>query len=168
MSETTLRIVVIGGSSGIGLAVAKLCTARSAAVTIVGRDRRKLDEAIATLGPSTIGEAADASDRVALDALFTRIRTIDHLVLAASGGAGAGSFGKIEPEGLRRGFEAKFGVHWSAAQSALPYMAPTGSITFITAASSRLANPGTSGLAQSTGHSNEWYRRWRVNSRPSA
>jgi len=151
MSKTTLRVVVIGGSSGIGLAVAKLFTARSAAVTIVGRDRRKLDEALQALAPSATGEAADAGDRAELNALFTRTGTIDHLVLAASGGAGAGLFGQIEPEGLRRGFEAKFWVHWSAAQSALQYMAPTGSITFITAASSRLANPGTSGLAAING-----------------
>ena len=86
-----------------------------------------------------------------MDALFDRIGPIDHLVLAASGGAGVGPFVALEPEGLRQGFEAKFWVQWNAAQSALPHMARDGSLTFITAASSRLANPGTSGLAAING-----------------
>jgi len=47
----------------------------------------------------------------ALDALFGRTGPIDHLVLAASGGSGAGPFAALEAERLRRGFEAKFWVH---------------------------------------------------------
>jgi NAD(P)-dependent dehydrogenase (short-subunit alcohol dehydrogenase family) len=151
MTKSSPHIVVIGGTSGIGLATAKLFAARSAAVTIVGRDRTKLDGALQALGPSATGEVADASDRAALDALFVKIGAVDHLVLAASGGAGAGPFGEIDGAGLRRGFEAKFWAHWNAAQSALSRIARGGSITFITAASSRLANPGTSGLAAING-----------------
>jgi NAD(P)-dependent dehydrogenase (short-subunit alcohol dehydrogenase family) len=151
MSKIDPRIVVIGGTSGIGLATATLFVSRGAAVTIVGRDPMKLDKAIQALGPTVKGEVAEASDRGALDGLFARVGTVDHVVIAASGGAGAGPFGGIDESGLRRGFEAKFWVHWNAAQSALPHMASGGSITFITAASSRLANPGTSGLAAING-----------------
>jgi NAD(P)-dependent dehydrogenase (short-subunit alcohol dehydrogenase family) len=143
--------VVVGGTSGIGLATAKLLAGRGAAVTILGRDQTKLDAALEEIGGRAKGEAVDAGDRPALDALFGRIAPVDHLVLAASGGAGAGPFGAVSAEALRRGFEAKFWVHWNAAQSALPYLAWNGSITFITAASSRLANPGTSGLAAING-----------------
>ena len=141
----------IGGTSGIGLAAARRFVAHQEAVTIVGRDRSRLADALQKLGPTVRGEIADASDRTVMDALFGRIGPIDHLVLAASGGAGVGPFVGLEPEGLRRGFEAKFWVQWNAAQSALPHMAQGGSLTFITAASSRLANPGTSGLAAING-----------------
>ena len=134
-------------TSGIGLASARLLSSRGNAVTVVGRDPSKLEGAIRDLGGSVKGEAVDA----ALDALFARIAPVDHLVLAASGGAGAGPFAELRPEGLRRGFEAKFWVHWNAAQAVLPHLAQDGSITFITAASSRLANPGTSGLAAING-----------------
>ena len=151
MIETQPHVVVIGGTSGIGLASAKLLVARGATVTVVGRDRAKVGAAASDIGEGAKGEAADAGDRAALDALFNRIEPVNHLVLAASGGAGAGPFREIAEAGLRRGFEAKFWVHWNAAQSVLPHLAPTGSITFITAASSRLANPGTSGLAAING-----------------
>jgi NAD(P)-dependent dehydrogenase (short-subunit alcohol dehydrogenase family) len=90
-------------------------------------------------------------DREALERLFDRKVWFDHIVLAASGGAGAGPFGSIASERLRSGFEAKFWAQWNAAQAAAPHLTPNGSITFITAASSRLANPGTSGLAAING-----------------
>jgi len=146
-----MHSVIIGGTSGIGLATARLLAARGNAVTIVGRDPAKLDAAVRDAGAGAKGEAADAGDRAVLDGLFARIGPVDHLVLAASGGAGAGPFNAVDPEGVRRGFEAKFWVHWNAAQSVLPHLAPDGSITLVTAASSRLANPGTAGLAAING-----------------
>ena len=151
MSEARPHVVVIGGTSGIGLAAAKLLVARGAAVTVAGRDRAKAGAAASGLGEGAKGEAVDAGDRAALDALFGRIGPVGHLVVAASGGAGAGPFGEVAEAALRRGFEAKFWAHWNAAQSVLPHLAPAGSITLVTAASSRLANPGTSGLAAING-----------------
>ncbi len=151
MSEIRPRIVIVGGTSGIGLATAKLFAARRARVAIVGRDREKLAVALRSLGSSGEGEAFDASDRGALDAYFGRIAPIDHLILAASAGSGAGPFADMDARALRRGFEGKFWVHWHAAQSALPHIGEGGSITFVTAASSRKAGPGTSGLAAING-----------------
>jgi NAD(P)-dependent dehydrogenase (short-subunit alcohol dehydrogenase family) len=142
---------VIGGTSGIGLASAALLVGQGKATTIVGRDQAKLDAALDQLGEFAKGEIADASDRAALDALFTRLAPVDHLVIAASGGAGAGRFGSLNLDDVRRGFEAKFWVQLNVAQAALPFMAPNGSITFITAASSRFANPGTAGLGAING-----------------
>jgi NAD(P)-dependent dehydrogenase (short-subunit alcohol dehydrogenase family) len=52
---------------------------------------------------------------------------------------------------LQHGFNAKFWVHWQAAQAVHPCLAEDGSIVFLTAASSRLANPATSGLAAING-----------------
>jgi NAD(P)-dependent dehydrogenase (short-subunit alcohol dehydrogenase family) len=86
-----------------------------------------------------------------LDALFARLNRVGHLVIAASGGSGAGPFRSVETDALRRGFEAKFWVHWNTAQAAVAHLDPNGSITFVTAASSRLANPGTAGLAAING-----------------
>jgi NAD(P)-dependent dehydrogenase (short-subunit alcohol dehydrogenase family) len=151
MSDMRPHIVVVGGASGIGLATAKLFAARRDRVMIVGRDREKLASAARSLGPTGEGEAFDAGDRGALDAFFARIGPIDHLILAASAGSGAGPFASVQAEALRRGFEGKFWVHWNAAQSALPHIGEGGSITFVTAASARKAGPGTSGLAAING-----------------
>ena len=151
MTSNNPHIVIIGGTSGIGLASARLLSERGNVVTIVGRDPAKLESAVREAGGQAKGEAADAGDRLAPNDLFARIAPINHVVLAASGGAGAGPFETVDPDQLRRGFEAKFWVYWNAAQSALPHLASDGSITFVTAASSRLANPGTAGLAAING-----------------
>ncbi|WP_424134710.1 SDR family oxidoreductase [Roseomonas chloroacetimidivorans] len=144
-------VVVIGGSSGIGLATAQMAAGQGARVVIVGRDAAKLDSAVAAIGPAARGTALDAGNRDTMAAFFQRLGPFQHLVLAASGGRGAGPFAKLDADGLRAGFEAKFWAQWNAAQLALPTLEAGGSITFVTAASSRLANPGTSGLAAVNG-----------------
>ena len=142
---------VIGGSSGIGLATVRRLAAAGARVVATGRDAAKLDAAISGLGERVTGAAFDATDRTALDAFFARAGTIDHLVLTLSGGEGAGAFAQLDLQALRRGFEAKPWPQLEAAQAALPFLRAGGSITFVTAISARMANPGTSGLAAING-----------------
>jgi len=60
------RIWIIGGSSGIGLALAEAFAARGARIVISGRNRDALDAAMARLGP---GHAAEPADVSALDSL---------------------------------------------------------------------------------------------------
>ncbi|MFL6548160.1 MAG: SDR family oxidoreductase, partial [Povalibacter sp.] len=78
---------------------------------------------------------------------LSTVGSFDHLVIALSGGEGAGSLDRLTSDDLRSGFEGKFWVHFGLAQDALPHIAAEGSITFVTAISARAANPGTSGLA---------------------
>ncbi|MBU6492369.1 MAG: SDR family oxidoreductase [Burkholderiales bacterium] len=149
MSKQT--VVVIGGSSGMGLATVKRLAGAGARVVAVGRDRRKLDSALAGLGERVSGVALDASDRAALERCFTQLGSIDHLVLTLSGGEGAGTFAELDLAALRRGFEAKFWPQVEAAQASLPILRRGGSITFLTAISARIANPGTAGLGAING-----------------
>ncbi len=144
-------MVVVGGTSGIGLATARAAANAGARVIIAGRNHDKLDRAILDLSNEARGELVDASDRDALDALFARTRQLDHLVIAASGGVGAGPFGTLARGDLAKGFDAKFWVQWQCAQAALPYLSERGSITFVTANSARMGNPGTAGLAAING-----------------
>lgn len=144
-------VVIIGGTSGIGLATARLLTATGSRVVIVGRSEAKLDRALHEVGAFASGEALDARDETALGALFNRLRGVGHLVLTASAGGGAGMFGESRSEDIRAGFEGKFWPHWHAAHSALPYLRAGGSITFVTAFASRHAHAGTSGVAAING-----------------
>jgi NAD(P)-dependent dehydrogenase (short-subunit alcohol dehydrogenase family) len=143
--------VVVGGSSGIGLAVVRRLSAAGARVVATGRDENKLRGAIAGLGANVSGEAFDSRDRSALDALFARVGKIDHLVLTLSGGEGGGEFRSLDLKSLRRGFEDKFWPQVEAAQAALPSLRAGGAITFVTAISARIANPGVAGLAAING-----------------
>ena len=151
MDLKSQTVVMIGGSSGIGLATAQRLAAAGARVIATGRDAKKLRNALADFGEQVVGEVFDGGDRSALDAFFGRIGRLDHLVLALSGGEGGGEFAKLDLQALRRGFEAKFWPQIEAAQASLLALRAGGSITFLTAISARMANPGTAGLGAING-----------------
>jgi len=141
------RVLVAGGSSGVGLATAGLLARCGAHVVINGRDRAKLDAAAAMLGDRASTAAFDASSADDRARGLSSIGTIDHLVVALSGGKGAGAFASVARDDLRSGFEAKFWTHFALAQDALPHLDAAGSITFVSSISARAANPGTAGLS---------------------
>lgn len=144
------RVIIAGGSSGIGLATAALLTAEKAHVTITGRAAGRLQEAAEAL-PVAATAVVDGNDRPALDQFFAAQHSIDHLVIALSGAKGAGMFKDLSLDDLREGFEGKFWPQLQTLQAALPYMRPGGSITLITAISSIAKAPGTAGLAAING-----------------
>lgn len=151
MKLTDQTLVVIGGTSGIGLATAHAAQADGARVIVAGRDPNTLGAALASLGQRARGEAVDASDRDALDRFFSGVGRFDHLVIAASGGVGTGPFATLARAELARGMNAKFWVQWQCAQAALPHLSERGSITFVTGASARVGQAGASGLAAING-----------------
>jgi NAD(P)-dependent dehydrogenase (short-subunit alcohol dehydrogenase family) len=145
------RIVIIGGTSGIGLATARELGAAGASVVIAGRSRERLEAALAQLRGDASGAALDATDLAALRAFYAELDRFDHLVVTLSSGGGAGPFRSLELGELRQGFEGKFWPYLMAIQAALPTLSSDGSITMVTAASARSSIPGTAGVAAING-----------------
>ncbi|MFF7989622.1 SDR family oxidoreductase [Kitasatospora xanthocidica] len=145
------RVVVMGGSSGIGEAAATAFAADGAEVVVTGRDRERLDAAVARIGGKATGRQLDAADPAAVAAFFAAEGAVDHLVVAVSGAAGSGPFARLDLADLAAGFDAKFWPQVRVLQAALPHLRADGSVTLITAASARAAIPGTAGLAAING-----------------
>ena len=141
------HVVVIGGSSGIGLATAKLLLKQGYTVTIAGRDGEKLAAATASLEGGLRSLVLDAAKLSSLGEAFAGIGAFSHLVLAMGSGHGAGPFATLDMADLLAGFQTKLIPHAAAAQAALPLLQPGGSITFVSAVSAQAAMPGTAGLA---------------------
>ena len=76
------RVVLIGGSSGIGLATAHLARVEGADVTIAGRSEDRLREAARELGECDTA-ILDISDEAAVSALFAGLPRVDHVVISA-------------------------------------------------------------------------------------
>jgi NAD(P)-dependent dehydrogenase (short-subunit alcohol dehydrogenase family) len=78
------KILIVGGSSGIGLATAKAALAEGAAVTIASRDKAGLQAALQELGPSVASATVDLVDNKTIVSLFEQLGSFDHLVVTAA------------------------------------------------------------------------------------
>jgi NAD(P)-dependent dehydrogenase (short-subunit alcohol dehydrogenase family) len=148
MSDTTA--LVVGGTSGIGLATARRLREAGATVHVAARGEEGLADLAAT-DPTIIGHRADGGDRSAIGAVAEEIGAIDWLVIALSGREGPGPIADLDLGMLRRAFDAKFWGHVTTIQAVLPHLAPTGSITLLSAITARTGMPGTAGVAAING-----------------
>ena len=151
MTETIQHAVIIGGSSGIGLATARKLLGPGMKVTITGRDQDKLNSAWKSLGGAAEKAAFDASKPDEVNSFFSGLGPFDHLVLAASGGKGLGPFQTLDLTDIGSGVDEKVRPQLSCLQAALPTLNKGGSVTFISAVSAQLAIPGVAGIAAING-----------------
>lgn len=141
------RVVVVGGTSGIGLATAQRLVDGGREVVVVGRDETKLAAALDQLGKNASGHAVDARDHAAVTNLFAELGTVDHVVVTVTGPSGLTPFASIPSSHVQDHVDGKLIAHIAVAQAALPVLRKDGSITFVTAISSGGAMPGTAALA---------------------
>jgi NAD(P)-dependent dehydrogenase (short-subunit alcohol dehydrogenase family) len=140
------HIVIIGGSSGIGLATARQLLSKGHKVTIAGRSSARLEEAEKSLTGEIHTLRLDAANEEELQEAFSCIGSFDHLVLALGSSKGAGPFPSVLLADVRAGFEEKFYAHFATAQAAIPYLRKNGSLTFVSAVTAHAAMPGTAGI----------------------
>lgn len=123
------NVVVIGGSSGIGLAAADAARQLEANVTIVGRSEKKLHAALAQLqGARAV--AADIADEASVQKIFDGFDRIDHVYISA-GTYHHGNFLRTEVTALRRVIDERVWGPLYVVRAAKPLMT-SGSITFTT------------------------------------
>lgn len=120
MAERTFdgqRICVVGGTAGIGKAIAQSLGRDGANVIIVGRDADKARRVAEGIGSWVEGRAADVTDGAAIEALFDGIGAIDHLVLTAAQVRG-GMFRDGPLDNARSSMEGKFWSQYLCARHA--------------------------------------------------
>lgn len=140
------HIVIIGGTSGIGLATAEILLRQEFRVTIVGREVQRLASAAKTLRGGAHTASVDAANAPAVAELFARLGRFDHLVLAFGSNKGLGPFATIDLEDVRLSFTQKVWPQFACAQAAQKFLSPKGSITFLSAVSAFAAMPGAAGI----------------------
>ncbi|AWB22111.1 KR domain-containing protein [Methylobacterium currus] len=123
--------VVTGGTSGIGLATARLFAQEGARVFVTGRRRAELDKAVAAIGPSATGVQADASTLADLDRLYAQVQAeagrID-VLFANAGGGSMLPLGEITEAHYEDTFGRNVKGVLFTVQKALPLLAPGASV----------------------------------------
>lgn len=132
------RILVIGGSSGMGLATAAAATREGARVTIAGRDPGKLARAVAQMGGGATSVRLDVTDEAAVSALFAAEPSFDHLVVTAHASSvvtGAiTTLAEMTIAAARAFMETKFWGPFIVAKHGAARLASDGSIVFFSGA----------------------------------
>jgi NAD(P)-dependent dehydrogenase (short-subunit alcohol dehydrogenase family) len=141
--------VITGGSTGIGLAIAKRFVSEGAHVYITGRRQAELDAAVAAIGENATGVRSDVADLADLDVLYEIVRaksgTVDVLVANAGGGSGAAPLGAITEEQVDRTFAINVKGVLFTVQKALPLLA-AGASVILTASSNSITGGGNLSL----------------------
>ncbi|MDY7533403.1 SDR family oxidoreductase [Pseudomonas sp. Bout1] len=116
-------IIVIGGSSGIGAAVAKQAVARGAHVVLAGR---RLSSGVQN---GVRSEQVDVTDSNSLQRLFAAVGRFDHLVYTAGPAVQAKALIETDLSLAQDNFNVKLWGSLRAIQAALPFLDERGSIT---------------------------------------
>ncbi|NGM84350.1 SDR family oxidoreductase [Paenibacillus sp. 7124] len=137
------RIVVIGGSSGIGLAAAKRAAELGAEVIIASRSEERLAQAAASLVGNVRTRALDMRSEDDLRTFFAEVGNFDHLVITAGEVKhGLGKVLDIDAASAREQFESRFWGPYLAIRYGAPAIRDTGSITLTSGVFGEKAVPG--------------------------
>jgi NAD(P)-dependent dehydrogenase (short-subunit alcohol dehydrogenase family) len=126
MQLTDQKVVIVGGSSGIGFATAELAKREGAEVIIASHNPERLETAAKSLDVAAI--AADVTSDDSIAELFRLCGPVDHVVVTAAQ-LRTGPFKTVKMEDVRTTMEGKFWGAWRVAREA--QIRPGGSLTLV-------------------------------------
>ena len=134
------RIVLIGGTSGIGFAVAEAAKAAGAEVVVGSSKQANVDAAIARLDSGASGQTVDAANEESVAAFFEKVGPFDHLVFTAGQWDGRPT-DQWDLETNQWVFKVRFWGALRAIKYCRPTISPSGSITVTNGAAAHRPRP---------------------------
>ncbi len=125
------RIIVLGGSSGLGLATAQAAAADGAEVIIVSSNQQRIDQALATLPENSKGFALSLDREENIKSFFSSIGNFDHLVYTAGENI---SMSMVDDTDIEKGkdfFTIRFWGAFAAIKYGKQYINEGGSINLM-------------------------------------
>jgi NAD(P)-dependent dehydrogenase (short-subunit alcohol dehydrogenase family) len=151
MSLNGQRIIVIGGSSGMGLATARAAALDGAEVTIASSRQDRIDAALDELPAGSRGMALDVRDEAAVASLFERIGALDHLVFTAGDAFAPRPLADVKLGEARAVLDVRFWGAVAVIKHAAPRIRPGGSIGLTTGTVGQRPVPGAALAAAGAG-----------------
>ncbi len=135
------RVVVVGGSAGMGLSIARMAAGEGAAVTLTSRSEETAQRVASEIGENVVARALDSSDEQAVAAFFEFVGSVDHVAIPGSS-VKTGPVKTTTEEDLLYSIRSKFLGPVACAKYAR--IAAGGSLTLFSGVLSR--KPGSSSL----------------------
>lgn len=129
---TGKKVMVLGGSAGIGLATAQAAAADGALVMIVSSNLARVNQALATLPATAQGFAIDLRDEAAVRDFFESAGAFDHLVFTAGGPFPFGQVAEVRAADMQEALQLRFLGAMNAVKYASPHILPGGSVVLTT------------------------------------
>ncbi len=126
------RVVIIGGSSGIGFAVGQRVLREGAQLVIGSSGAARVEDAVKRLGPGASGSVVDVRSEASVKAFFGRTGAFDHLVFTAGDwdpNRGGGPVAELDLAGANATFTVRFWGALAAIKHAQGRISARGSIT---------------------------------------
>ncbi|MDT5335989.1 MAG: hypothetical protein QOD90_1494 [Mycobacterium sp.] len=129
MSLQNTNVLVIGGTSGIGLGVARAVADRGATPIVVSRRQSSVDRALAELPDGACGATLDLADPGGLDRLAEEVGDVDHLVFTAGESLEMARLSDLTPAVITGFLQTRFIGALNAVRVFGPRLREGGSVT---------------------------------------
>ncbi len=136
------RVVVIGGSAGIGLATAQLAAEYGASVAITSRSQERLDAALGQLPDAASGHIVDVTSEASVERLFAELGELDHLVYTAGEPLRPFPIDGLDLDDARVFLETRLWGAVAAVKHAHARIRPGGSISLTSGSAGARPQPG--------------------------
>ena len=137
------KVVVLGGTAGIGLATALAATGQGASVVVVSSSEARVNEALSLLPEGSQGIAANLGDEKQMEQLFKKIGEFDHLVFTAGDELKFSELAALDINEAKQSIHLRFWGAIMAAKYGATLIRKGGSITLTTGAIGRRPGKGT-------------------------
>ncbi|AHK15563.1 SDR family NAD(P)-dependent oxidoreductase [Thalassolituus oleivorans] len=145
------KVVIVGGSSGIGLSLAEFLLSQGSEVVIASRSLEKLNTATAKLSGVVTTLQVDASSESSVRELFSQVGDFDHLIVTIKPKHLAGSFQNCSILDARSAFDTKFWGSYNLTRLCLNSISRQGSIILTSGIASKKSYKGFSNTAAING-----------------
>jgi len=133
---TGKKVIILGGSAGIGLATAMAASQEGAEVVIVSSNQQRIDKALEQLPKGNQGFAVNLTDEQQVQQLFAQIGSFDHLVYTAGENLVIKALQDLSIDEAKGFFELRYWGAVTAVKYAAPHIKAGGSIVLTGGAAS--------------------------------
>jgi len=136
------RVVILGGSSGIGLAVAEQAASQGVKLVIASSNAERVEKALQSLGGNAQGHTLDLTDESAVENFFPKLGAFDHLVFTAGDELRLHDLAATDLQQARRAFELRYWAALAAVKYGSKSIRKGGSIVLTTGVAGQRPHKG--------------------------